>query len=412
MKRFIIILGTAMGIALSMSVSPAAIAQENGNRDENGKIVRGPYLTNRFCDNWFMGVGGGINILWSEGFTPEIGPSFDAYFGKWFTPAVGMRVGYQGFSSKYWTDTPSVLGNELDSEMNKYFQKLGYMYIHGDFLWNASDAIGGYKEKRFWNLIPYAHAGYFRTYGLAGADFQRNEIAAGIGLLHNLRLCRWADLVIDMRALAVNGRACGKESSVAVLPAVTMGFAMDIGCPTFRRYSTKRDRDREEDAQTIAYLESAAMSYEMANNSLMEENRQLRNANARMKKEMNSSKKQHYTNTEPVVNIRHMEPVAVYFEIGKAELSGKEMKHLEYVAENIVENVEACKPVYLTVLGTADSNTGSHRRNAALSEARAKYVYDILTEKYGIAPERLFVKAEVTEKVELPEYSRAVFISF
>ena len=63
MKRFIIILGTAMGIALSMSVSPAAIAQENGNRDENGKIVRGPYLTNRFCDNWFMGVGGGINIL-------------------------------------------------------------------------------------------------------------------------------------------------------------------------------------------------------------------------------------------------------------------------------------------------------------------------------------------------------------
>ena len=107
-----------------------------------------------------------------------------------------------------------------------------------------------------------------------------------------------------------------------------------------------------------------------------------------------------------------MEPVAVYFEIGKAELSGKEMKHLEYVAENIVENVEACKPVYLTVLGTADGNTGSHKRNMALSESRAKYVYDILTEKYGIAPERLFIKAEVTEKVELPEFSRAVFISF
>jgi hypothetical protein len=32
------------------------MAQEDGNRDENGKIVRGPYETNRFGDNWFISV--------------------------------------------------------------------------------------------------------------------------------------------------------------------------------------------------------------------------------------------------------------------------------------------------------------------------------------------------------------------
>ena len=46
-----------------MAFAPAAMAQENGNRDENGKIVRGPYLTNKFGDNWFIGVAGGVNIL-------------------------------------------------------------------------------------------------------------------------------------------------------------------------------------------------------------------------------------------------------------------------------------------------------------------------------------------------------------
>ena len=98
MKRLIIILGTAMGIAISMSVTPAVNAQERENRDEYVKIVRGPYLTNRFCDNWFMAVGGGINLFWTDGAKVAVGPSLDANFGKWFTPSIGMRVGYQGLS--------------------------------------------------------------------------------------------------------------------------------------------------------------------------------------------------------------------------------------------------------------------------------------------------------------------------
>ena len=52
------------------------------------------------------------------------------------------------------------------------------------------------------------------------------------------------------------------------------------------------------------------------------------------------------------------------------------------------------------------------RRNQHLSEARGKYVFDILTQKYGISPERLTVKTEVVKKAPKPELSRAVVISF
>ena len=81
MKRLNFILGAAALVAVSLTASPAVNAQENGNRDENGKIVRGPYETNQFGDNWFIGVGGGINILLNEGDVAEnikISPSIDA----------------------------------------------------------------------------------------------------------------------------------------------------------------------------------------------------------------------------------------------------------------------------------------------------------------------------------------------
>ena len=132
MKRLYFILGAAALVAVSLTASPVAKAQENGNRDENGKIVRGPYETNRFGDNWFIGAGGGINFLWSEGYDQgRISPSIDANFGKWFTPSVGMRIGYQGFSAQIWSETPSLIGPSLDTDKDMYLQKMGYMYIHG-----------------------------------------------------------------------------------------------------------------------------------------------------------------------------------------------------------------------------------------------------------------------------------------
>ena len=99
-----------------------------------------------------------------------------------------MRIGYQGFSARIWSETPSLIGPSLDTDKDMYLQKMGYMYIHGDFLWNISNAFSGYRETRFWNFVPYLHAGFFRSYGLEDVNFADNELAMGAGLLHNLRL--------------------------------------------------------------------------------------------------------------------------------------------------------------------------------------------------------------------------------
>lgn len=410
MKRLTFIMGAAALAAVALTASPAVNAQENGNRDEYGKIVRGPYQTNRFGDNWFIGAGGGINVFLNDGYKTNIGPSIDAGFGKWFTPAIGMRVGYSGLNTNYWSDNPSVLGRTLDNEENMYQQKFGYMYFHGDFLWNISDAIGGYKETRFWDFVPYLHAGYFRSYGLDGADYANNEIAAGAGLLHNLRLVERLDLIVDMKAIIVNGRVNGSDG-VAVLPSVTMGLAVDLGWPDFVRTSTVIGALETATVDQMAALEAAAIALELANATLEQENQQLQNANGKLADQVNTLKK-NQSKMNPGDFYKALSPVTVYFNIGRATLTVDEMHHLDYIARNILAKADQQAKVYITVMGSADSNTGTQKRNQSLSEARGKYVADILTSKYGISKDRLVVKSEVVKAQADPELERAVKIVF
>ena len=415
MKRLNLFLGAAALIAVSLTASPAVMAQENGNRDENGKVVRGPYETNRFGDNWFIGVGGGINIFWNKGLDYDnlrIAPSIDANFGKWFTPSVGMRVGYQGINSQVWSETATVLGPAMDTDKKMYLEKFGYMYVHGDFLWNISNALGGYKETRFWNFVPYVHAGYFRTYGLDDVDFAKNQLAGGLGLLHNLRLANRLDLIIDMRATVLDAQARGSDG-IAVLPTVTMGLAVDLGWPNFIRTSTVLAEFESVTIDQIAALEASALALEMANASLQEENAMLSASNGKLNKEVKALKakadKPAFSATD---FFEEMGPAVVYFNIGQTVLDDKEMQHMDFIAKNILEKVDQETQIHITVAGTADGTTGTLKRNQYLSKARGEYIMNLLTQKYGISKERIVLHPEVISKPANPALSRTVTITF
>ena len=107
-----------------------------------------------------------------------------------------------------------------------------------------------------------------------------------------------------------------------------------------------------------------------------------------------------------------MTPAMVYFNIGETTLNDKEMQHLDFLAKNLIAKADQETDILITVMGSADGNTGTMRRNQHLSEARGKYIFDILTTKYGISPERLVIKSEVVKKAAKPELSRAVVFTF
>ena len=394
MKRLNLFYGAAALAAVLMAASTSAYAQDNGNRDEYGNIVRGPYETNRFGDNWFIGAGGGINILLSEDYDIKIAPSVDGYFGKWFTPSVGMRAGYQGINFNSVQDENTV--------------KYGYMYIHGDFLWNASNAIGGYKETRFWNLTPYLHAGFFRSYGTDGSDYANNELAMGAGLLHNLRLSDRLDIVIDMKAIAVNG-TIHESSGLALLPSVTAGLAVDLGYPSFDRTADIVGAVEIAAAEQAAILATSIAALEAANASLQAENGALVKKNKALNKTVDQLKSAEMPVDAPYIE---MQPITVYFSIGKTALDEFELRHLDFYAKNIIDKVNSDPAVEIVIMGSADSNTGTAKRNQYLSDARGQYMINLLSEKYGIDKNKVTVKSEVVKAKAQPEMDRAVIISF
>ncbi|MFR7964475.1 MAG: OmpA family protein [Alistipes finegoldii] len=74
--------------------------------------------------------------------------------------------------------------------------------------------------------------------------------------------------------------------------------------------------------------------------------------------------------------------------------------------------MKADKEKTFTLIGSADKATGSKELNQRLSEQRMEYVYDLLKNKYGIAPERLIKKAEgdTNNRFAEPELNRAVIV--
>ena len=402
MKTVKFFLGAIALAAVSMIAAPAVNAQEDGNRDENGKVVRGPYLTNKFGDNWFVSAAGGVNLLVDKGF--EVAPAFalDVNVGKWVTPSVGVRLGYAGVKGAAWSNDPTWLGAELDYDKCMYKQNFCSTYIHGDVMWNVSNAWGGYKETRFWNFIPYAHAGVLR-FGVKGNGGDE-EFAAGVGLLNNLRLTNRLDLTLDLRATVANARIHGGQR-LATLFTPTLGLSVDLGKYNWVRAANWHN---PADVDAISAAEASAAALAAANAALAADKKGLQDENAALaaKNKALEAENAELANNQGLENVA---PAAFYFEIGQTTLSAKELAHLDFYLSNVLPYVKGKTVTVIT--GSADKKTGSSRRNQYLSEKRAQYLQNLLSEKYGIDASSFEVRTNIVTEGDAA-LGRAVVISF
>lgn len=165
-------------------------------------------------------------------------------------------------------------------------------------------------------------------------------------------------------------------------------------------------------AEQITVLETAAVAMEAANAALALENKKLMSDNNRLSNEVKKLKTADVPAVPDIADFFDGMTPAVYFEIGQTVLSPLEMKHLEFIAESLVAKADDSSRIVITVLGTADSNTGSVKRNQQLSEARGKYVYDMLVNKYGIDQDRLILTSDVVKATGNPALDRAVIFTF
>lgn len=397
MKGIKTILGVFAAASLLFSVN--AFAQENNNRDENGKVVRGAYETNKAFDNMFIGVGAGWNAgvwNWFNGKTfmddfawtdlqGKGGPAAEIYVGKWFTPAIGTRIGYQGISN--------VVGK---FEFKDAFKKQNLQnYFHGDFMWNFVNSFWGYKETRVWNPALYVTAGvltrggwFWETIGNKKTT-ANSEFAAGLGLYNNFRVSSRVGIILDLTALVTKESQYGGKGKFFFPMSATLGLAFNIGKTNFDRHSTITPVVIPVPFTTEQYN---ALKDKVA--ALEKENAALKNKVAALEKEVaplrnlvNGQTYLYENGTFTAVDVKAGAPVSIYFDLGSAKISAREKAHLEYFTNNI-----ATADTKVEVNGYADKATGSAKVNQALSEKRAKAVVDLL-KKAGMPESNIDCKA-------------------
>ena len=379
MKKMYFVSAVAIAMCIGMAASLTVSAQENNNRDENGKIVRGSYETNRLGDNIWIGVAGGINVF--ENSFSDIGgvnPALDINVGKWFTPSVGARIGYQGLTASTWSDEQYPYFKKMGDD-GRYKNAFNTAYIHGDVLWNISNAFSGYKETRRWNFVPFLSAGLARSWKNGAAN---NEFAVGAGLLNNIRISNRVDLTLELRQLVVRqGYDSSPMGGVAGMSSATFGVSIKLGKTGFKRSNR-------------AVLENTVNTLQAANEALLDDKADVENDKAELAAENAAlhDAVEELENRPPVVEkvVPGLTPGAVFFEIGKTELSPQELFHLDFYVKNVIALDE---DKVFTLTGYADKQTGSKKRNQQLSQMRVDYVYDLLQTKYNIPAERLVVKA-------------------
>jgi outer membrane protein OmpA-like peptidoglycan-associated protein len=331
--------------------------------------LRGPYLTNRFGDNWFISAAGGINVYYGESDklakSKRIAPALDIALGKWFTPAIGARLEYSGLSAKGAANhlrAPFTYAPKKGGTFNYFPEKFRVAYIHADFLWNASTSFGGYKEYRRWEFIPFA------GFGPAIASTVKDnlngkakirEFAFNAGLLNKIRLTPGMDLNLEFRGMLVkqtfDGTSGGKRGEG--MGTITAGLSFKLGKKNFDVPVVVPEADYSSYNNRIRQLEGEVSSAQSRAEQLARDLAAARNAT-------------------PASRTEYLFPdVAIFFPINSATLSRKEQVNVNFIAEAI-KKMPAGHKVILD--GNADSVTGTPRGNMTLSERRVKTVYDAL----------------------------------
>lgn len=328
--------------------------------------------TNHFLDNWFVSGGFGGQVLFGNHdkqvkFFNRIAPALDIAVGKWFTPGIGVRLMYSGLSVKGATQKEGhgefpthSTGEDVPGKGGDGYwlmkQKFKFYNLHLDALFNMSNILYGYNEKRVYNCSPYFGLGWTRVW----ESPQSMEVSANVGILNSFRLNDALDLNLDIRGAYVSDRFDGELGGRwgEGLWSATIGL-------TYKFKPRGWDRSK-----TIIRTHDRTSELKAMQDKLNDMQAQL----AKRK-------------TDSITVIRTMAAASfVVFKIDTWDLTNEARVQLSLFAENIKK---ADPNIVYIITGYADKGTGSVERNIVLSKNRARVVYECLVNEFGVPKKQL-----------------------
>ena len=333
------------------------------------KAEKAPYITGKAFDHWFISVGGGVNMYFGEfdreaKFGKRLAPALDVSLGKWFTPAVGARLQYSGLSTKGVTVAGAPFAG-TDVINNRYLsEKFNINFIHADFLWNISSAIGGQRIDRFWEFIPFA--GFGAAFASAN-DRKNTELAFTAGLINKIRITDALSVNLELRGMIVNQSFDGTSggSKWEGMGSTTLGLTYKFG--------KKRKFDKYEyiaPANYAPYNERI----EALSGDLAEADRKIDDLTS----QLNEAKKASAATPTQVKLRIEIPQTYIFFGLNSYVISDRAQVNIDNLAKALKDMSPDRK---IKLIGSADRSTGTEQYNMELSRMRAQAVRDALVAK-------------------------------
>ena len=348
--------------------------------------------TNSFWANWFVSAGANFTAAYTSQenncnvnpFSSDRGTfGFSVAVGKWFTPGIGLRTKFDGIWAK-----------QVNTRTDHHSYK--YLNLHEDLMFNLSNLLYGYNEKRVWNFIPYVGIGWARN-----MDNVNNGTSYNFGLLNNFRVSDRVQIFADLHTAWMAG---GFDAAPAdpygaysehtlrhydKLVGLTVGVTYNLGTHTW---------EKTPDVDALMAMNKEQM--DALNASLKEQ----QDENARLRSLLAQQKSAE--NVEKVVKEVVNTPLSVFFNINSSRIASR--KDLVNV-KDLVEYAKA-NGSKIVVTGYADSKTGSAAYNQQLSQKRADVVANELV-KMGVNRDNIeVVAAGGVNNISPYSYNRRVTI--
>lgn len=364
--------------ALTLCVATVSFAQNavatsyNEEVVTNNSVVTEEAKGNSFWSNTFITVGAGAQYMYTDhdqrmDFGDRLTPAFTISVGKWFIPAFGIRLGITGLNLK--GATQDGLTNESEKGHTHsngvwysdkhwlYEQEIDYFNLHGDVMFNVSNALFGYNAKRFWNCSPYIGFSWVRVFdGPTTSEFGGN-----IGIYNSFRLTDGWHLNLDVRGTLVSDdfdNEVGGRRDEGII-AATIGVTYNF-----------KPRGWKERVVTV-YDNTEITRLRNAMNDLMAENDRLKNVDS---------------DTVTVVK-KIVAPCMVVFPKNISVLTEDARVNIGMFAKK-VKSLDS--GIVYSITGYADAATGNETINERLSRERAEAVLRCLVDEFGL-PESQFV---------------------
>lgn len=329
--------------------------------------------------NWFIEAKGGASAFLG---TPigcgdvfdRVTPLLQIGVGKWFTPAIGGRIGFQGLSFK-----------------NAEFHTMKYQFVHADFLYNITSGIRQNESGiPLWDMIPFVGVGmihnsdWINNCTCQGGSSGSHPFAFTYGVEARYRISDRVHLVGEVRGMLTARNFDGIGTSTKFgdnMISVSAGLSFTIGKTGWKRVVDATPYIEQNLAlqDYIAYMRdrNAHLEKRLAGNddgkTVYPKNSYSGLNSLRARLSMNGDSLSSSDRLKVSIGV----PVYFFFKLNSDKLVDKsQLVNLDDIAKMAKqENLK------IKISGAADSATGTQSGNQDLGKRRAKYIAKALIKR-------------------------------